>query len=168
MSVVFTPGMQGSASTWVYNVCRELLLRQYETVSVFYCDSTAELSKELAHVEHAAVVKMHQPDQGIIAAIANGEAPAVITVRDPRDSVVSLMERFNYPISALTGSLVVASVTQIARIPPKTSLFFNMRMASSTTLQPSLQSQNLLGINISADQREEIFSRYRRTASGPS
>jgi hypothetical protein len=159
VAVVFTPGMQGSASTWAYNVCRELLLLQYETVSVFYCDSTATLSEELAHVEHAAVIKMHQPDEGIIAAIANEQVPAVITVRDPRDSVVSLMERFNYPFQR-SLDIVLASVTQILRIPPQVSLFLRYENGFFNDAANITAIANLLGMSISADQRQGIFDKY--------
>lgn len=159
MAIVFTPGVQGSASTWAYNVCRELFLLQNPSVIVLYSDSGAELAEQLSRVEHAAVVKMHQPDDDIIAAIHADQVPAIVTVRDPRDSIVSLMERFGYSFERSLGH-VIASTSQIAKIQSGVGLRFQYESGFFNHAQSVAEIAEVLRIPASAEQCEEIFSRY--------
>jgi hypothetical protein len=93
--LVLTLGLHGSASTWVYNVARELMTAAFGADGVLACfaNSPVELLRERGAIGRRVVCKTHGwPNLDVFADLA--AARVVATVRDPRDAVVSLMERF--------------------------------------------------------------------------
>jgi len=103
---VFCVGIYGSASTWVYNVCRQLMIASNpgDRVATLYADTPfSQPHPDLwtgppIHNDHwdAAVIKMHEGSPEAFAAIQSGAVTCIISVRDPRDAVVSVMQRFKW------------------------------------------------------------------------
>ena len=103
---VFCAGIYGSASTWVYNVCRMLISAdsQQDAVAALYADAPfSDAHPDLwsgppitAEYWDAAVIKMHEGSPEVLDAIHQNAAMTVITVRDPRDAIVSVMQRFQW------------------------------------------------------------------------
>ncbi len=96
--LVLCLGLPGSASTWVYNVCIHLCgLRQPYLVSMGYSDQAADFLDKIADADAssvALVVKSHYADAGMRDYVASHGAKCLLSIRDPRDCIVSLMERF--------------------------------------------------------------------------
>ncbi|WP_158903534.1 hypothetical protein [Burkholderia sp. L27(2015)] len=97
--VVLCLGLPGSASTWVYNIVRYLLGQTQRSVVAFYLDDNfAELQAVLEASEHQVdyvVLKSHKADSTLFEFLSTHASGCVLSVRDPRDCMVSLMERFD-------------------------------------------------------------------------
>ncbi|TWB18795.1 hypothetical protein FBZ89_109181 [Nitrospirillum amazonense] len=89
-------GLQGSGSTWVYNVIHAVLETTGVRIARFFAsDLTHENILQIRGAD-IAIVKAHEPSAALLAACLFAGAPVIVTVRDPRDAVVSLMERFGH------------------------------------------------------------------------
>lgn len=97
--LVLCLGLPGSASTWVYNICIHLSgLRPPHQVSMGFCDDLADLLSKIGDVDpasNALVIKSHCADAGMCDFMTANLARPVLSIRDPRDCIVSKMERFD-------------------------------------------------------------------------
>ena len=96
--VVATIGMHGSASTWVFNVVRELMIAamgEVQVVSLY-----ADLREQLPDAEgRCLVIKSHQGSADLDSWLAEAGARIFLSVRDPRDACVSMCQRFSSPLA---------------------------------------------------------------------
>ncbi|HET9018436.1 MAG TPA: hypothetical protein VFN46_02560, partial [Acetobacteraceae bacterium] len=98
--LTLTLGLHGSASTWAYNVAREAMVAACgaEGVAACFAGTPADLLAETRAPGRRVVCKTHGfPGLDVLAHLT--QARMVATVRDPRDAVVSLMERFASPLA---------------------------------------------------------------------
>jgi len=97
--IVLCLGLPGSASTWVYNIVRYLLGQTRRSVVAFYLDDNfADLQAALEANEQQVdyvVLKSHKADSTLFEFLSTHNSGCVLSVRDPRDCMVSLMERFD-------------------------------------------------------------------------
>jgi len=101
--IILCTGLRRSASTWSYNVCRELAEASsragsgVRVIAGYVVDSDAALERLQGSGAAArsviAVLKCHDPGRRTLRQIAEGRVRNVCTVRDPRDCLAS-MERF--------------------------------------------------------------------------
>ena len=101
-------GLKSSGSTWLYNVIAQLLKAQ-ETqkarrspsrkapagVMQFYADSVESFPAKTEDASHI-VVKAHVPSRSLEFLLNFNRAVVLLTVRDPRDSVTSVLQRFGH------------------------------------------------------------------------
>lgn len=108
--VVIAAGLPGSASTWAYNVVRLLLEESpaFRPVRGGFADMLAELP-EPTDTPGSLVIKTHQPDRSMRLFARATAAPVVLTVRDPRDAVVSLMQRFGESLGAMRAPIIASA-----------------------------------------------------------
>jgi glycosyltransferase involved in cell wall biosynthesis len=154
-------GLHGSGSTWMFNLVRAIARSAGVDFVSLHRDSEANLPRE-ALGRKLIIVKTPNPFPGFQAFIAAGNAPAVITVRDPRDALVSFMQRF--PTSLATSfEEALAAMTTSAR-----SLVAMMRQrqlpvfryedgfVGKTATFDAIAS--LLGVTVAADERSAILA----------
>lgn len=93
--VVIAAGLVGSGSTWAYNAIR-LLLEDVPEAAPLHCGFADRLGDlpEPREPPGAMLIKTHQPDRAMRILAGAAAAPVVLTVRDPRDACVSMMQRF--------------------------------------------------------------------------
>jgi hypothetical protein len=109
MGVFWCAGMYASGSTWAYNVMRAIAAGGGGQVKARFANTPADL----AGIGDAAadhVIKTHDlPEEA--AALLFAQSPRiVVTIRDPRDAVASLMTYQHYPFE-----LALATVARSAR-----------------------------------------------------
>lgn len=158
-------GVYGSASTWVFNVAREMLNAAHgmEQVSAYYSDSIANLLTAPGVIGRFVVVKMHLGDPSLAGFIHLAQPLILLSVRDPRDAVVSVMERFSSPFAT-----AAPAVTRSARVVLACAEmgFPVLRYEDHFFDQPetldSLAAQ--LDIALSPATKAGIFDRYRTDA----
>ncbi len=86
-------GMYGSASTWLFNVVRLVQALALEAQPVSHFFSGGESLAEFGRAGTVDLVKSHEiAGEATVLALAARAARIFITVRDPRDAVVSLMQ----------------------------------------------------------------------------
>lgn len=96
--LVLAVGVRGSASTWAFNVARELMETALGAAAVMPCFANTPDDLAVAGAAGAACVvcKTHGI-AGLDRLARQDGARVIVTVRDPRDAVLSLIERFGTP-----------------------------------------------------------------------
>ena len=104
--VVATIGLHGSASTWVFNVVRELMIASFgqNQISAVYTEELGELPS-LSQAGQHVLVKSHSGAADLDAWLQAVEFEIVLSVRDPRDAAISMSQRFNAPLERAAGWL---------------------------------------------------------------
>jgi hypothetical protein len=99
---VATIGLHSSASTWVFNVVRELLCSALgaERVVAIYTDEAHEVPDITTLGERHVVLKSHQGSPGLDAWLDSVHPTIILSVRDPRDAAISMAQRFSAPLKA--------------------------------------------------------------------
>jgi hypothetical protein len=98
--VIATVGLHGSGSTWVYNIVRELVIAVAGEPAMIgiYADAMEELPSQQDLADKWIVVKSHHGSQHMDTWLQSAKAQYVLSVRDPRDAVISMQQRFNVPL----------------------------------------------------------------------
>ncbi len=116
--LVICAGLYSSGSTWMFNLVRQVVRSAWPTLKVasghFDAFAPRDWMPAVRTGYHIAIIKTHTPCEAIVGAAFSG-APVVITVRDPRDAVCSLVERFSYdPEDAIEQ--VISSALHLTRL----------------------------------------------------
>lgn len=107
LRLIVTIGLYGSASTWAFNVVRELMLARYGAARVhsLYSDEVAKVMEDRQVLGRYLVWKMHfgDPQWDVLAQLA--DPSVLLTVRDPRDATLSLVNRFGTELPAAANAV---------------------------------------------------------------
>jgi hypothetical protein len=105
---IATIGLHGSASTWVFNVVRELVIAVHgeDRVLAVYADTEAQVPDDSTRRGRHLVIKSHQGSGEFDAWLAATRVPLILSVRDPRDAAMSMSQRFGVPLAQAVGWLV--------------------------------------------------------------
>ncbi len=160
--LVATIGMHASASTWVFNVVRELVIAAVgdDRVLAFYTDKAGELPDEAARAGRHMVIKSHHGSAELDAWLAAERARIFLSVRDPRDACISMSQRFKAP---LTHSVrwIADDCNRLLRLAPQghALLRYEERFFENPTAAERLA--HALGLALAPEVIEAIFVRYR-------
>jgi hypothetical protein len=152
-NAVLCLGLPGSASTWLFNVCISLAHAKGSLVHVLYTDRISDLSNGLERgaigKDDMLVVKSHSAESGFVEAL---DCPPkyVLSVRDPRDCVVSFMERFGHSFDC-SLDLVAQSCKSLLRAQSAGALLFRYESGFFDSLQTIARLQDYLGIERPVD-----------------
>ena len=163
--LIATIGLHGSASTWFFNVIRELVAAAVGEAQVLalYADEVGQVPDEAARGGRHMVIKSHHGSQGLDAWLAGEQARVFLSVRDPRDACISMAQRFKAPLDRTVRWLAndcnrairLASVGHaLLRYEDR---FFDDRAAIE-------QLACALGLRPAPATIEAIFNRYRTAA----
>lgn len=88
--------MHGSASTWVFNAAREMLSAALgeDAVHHFFADKMEHLPDEAAMAGKTLIIKSHEGSPALEDWLDRHNALRLLSIRDPRDATISLMQRF--------------------------------------------------------------------------
>ena len=92
--------MRGSASTYVFNIVRVLLgsiVGPRNLILGMPVGASAIL--DLWQMDRHALIKAHNLSVDLRGLIWYAHAPIIVSLRDPRDAVVSIMQRFGAPFT---------------------------------------------------------------------
>jgi len=117
--ITATLGLPGSASTWVFNVARELVIAQHgaNAVHSVFSDQVQPVLED-AHAQQRYIVwKLHQPEPNWQSFARQMQAKIILSLRDPRDAMLSLMRRFNYDVAEACGTMrrSLRSIEELAK-----------------------------------------------------
>jgi len=98
--IILCAGLKSSGSTWLYNVVIRLLKEtRGGKTTAFYADKVALFPRGSEQAQFL-VVKSHVPSEPLLFVTRLTRGRIFLTIREPRDSVVSLMQRFRYSFEA--------------------------------------------------------------------
>lgn len=161
--LVATVGLHASASTWVFNVARELLIAAYgeDAVMTLYADEIALLPTRTARAGRHLVVKSHRGSPPLDRWFAERGARVLVSVRDPRDAAVSMAQRFRRRLGD-TVQWVVADCEHVERLEPALLLRYEDRFFDDAATVERVAAA--IGVPVDPVAREAIFARYTTEA----
>jgi hypothetical protein len=163
--VIATVGLHGSASTWVFNIVRELVAATVgpDRLLTFYADEPGQLPEESARGGHHIVLKSHHGSHDLDAWLREREAPIVLSLRDPRDASLSMAQRFAAPLQH-SVQWIARDCQRLARLAEHgyPLLRFEDRFFEDRGAVDRLADG--LGISCAAAVKDSIFARYRTEA----
>ena len=107
-------GLYSSASTWKFNLAAGILKIGGRTdVKPIYLDEMNEAAAQAIGANAFILAKSHSPRPSLRSLIDLGRLPMIITLREPRDAVASMMLRWNIGFD-LALSRVSKSATALA------------------------------------------------------
>ena len=163
--MVATIGLHASASTWVFNVVRELMIAAVgeDQVMALYADDVSELPDEPTRAGRHLVIKSHHGSAPLDAWLAEAQPRIILSIRDPRDARISMSERFKAPIGS-TAQWLANDCDRLLRLAnkPHPLLRFEDRFFENDRLPQRLADH--LGLRLAPALIEAIFERYRRAA----
>ena len=93
--IILCVGLPRSASTWAYNAVLMLCRQHADSIGIF-SDVYHDIFAEIIRLNKVIVIKAHNPNNKLLELVSSFGGKIIITVRDPRDCVASLIEAFNY------------------------------------------------------------------------
>lgn len=154
-------GQHGSGSTWMFNLVREICAAEAIPFVSAHRDSSANLPWDASGVQ-VIVARTQNPMADFQAFVADSSDPAVITVRDPRDAVVSFMQRFpkslakNFEQALDAIALSAERLVKIARLRDIPVFRYEDGFVGAAATVDRIAA--LLGVTLSPAQRETILS----------
>jgi hypothetical protein len=158
--IVFCLGTPSSASTWIFNVARDLLEEHYPNSASIFASTAETLLRNTPMSIKNAVVKSHNIDRPLLTIMNLSECLVIISLRDPRDCVVSMTQRFNYSFLEATR-LIVRSLASIAMLKSSDSRnVFVYEDMFTEKLETIERIANLMGVKLDIDFMNKIFDKY--------
>jgi hypothetical protein len=174
--LVQTLGLEASASTWLYNVSRDIIatahpgLYAIESTNVAPLQKRIEVDSRLVHEYQTQemadpstiLIKSHNCDNELMWLINATQSPVILSVRDPRDSVASMINR----LGEREQSWVENIVRSIAAIFTSRHLTRNIMFQYESRFfeQPETLDEiaAFLGLKLDMATRDEIFARFTK------
>jgi hypothetical protein len=102
--IVLCAGQYGSASTWLYNAIHALMVAAVGEARVHrqFADRADSLP-ERTDRRRLLLIKAHEPGPGLRWLVARGGGRVVVSARDPRDAVASVIGRFGFDFPLVAG-----------------------------------------------------------------
>jgi hypothetical protein len=152
--------MYASASTWLFNVIRQMAAVQGEVFTHFVAGEIdpARFARDGLHL-----VKSHEiTDESAVEFLAQKAERIFVTIRDPRDAVTSLMQYHGYDfVRALTH--VDASARLCVRFAnDKRSVFWPYESRFFENEESLTRIEAALGVRLEAASRSALFGAMRR------
>lgn len=161
-------GLYSSASTWLYNLLSLLLaehaLRYKKSLTSLYADDMNQLGLRSLVNEDAFVIKSHRPSDRLIRLTQSLSVPMFLTLREPRDAVTSLMDRFGTSFEQTLAD-VAASASRLrllAQHPDSMCLRFEDRFFSRSAVVSNIAAR--LALDTPSDIRKQIERSVSRSA----
>jgi hypothetical protein len=160
--LVATIGMHASASTWVFNVARELIIATLEDAQVLtlYADEVGQVPDEASRAGRTLVIKSHHGSPGLDAWLAAQQARIFLSVRDPRDACISMSQRFKAPLEH-SVRWIANDCNRLLRLAPRGH--FLLRYEDRFFDDPAAAERlaDVLGVRAVPAVIGAIFARYR-------
>ena len=168
LAVTATLGVPGSASTWVFNVVRELQMIQFgpKRVHSFFNRSVEKIWDFLIqhpHADVALVWKLHEANRFWSQFLIENKIGLLLSVRDPRDAMLSLMERFG---ESYDGALhrVSDSMQSITNAVNYEHMWLRYEDRFFDRTETVAAIAEYLGVVMPEGEQERIFSTYQTIA----
>lgn len=164
MSTFWCQGMFASGSTWLYNAARAVAaeLEPRLPVEGRFVFDTADIGG-LGQYGVRQIVKAHQA-RGNVQRVAASADAILVTLRDPRDAVVSLMQHQGFPFARalLNVTLAAEACLLLAARPQAVTLHYELGFIDDPGTIDGIAGH--MGGSVSVERRNRIFASTRRPA----
>lgn len=172
--LILCAGLKSSGSTWLYNVVSKILKEGHRqkpggprsqrgklSIMTFYADSVSAFPPQAAKATHL-VIKTHVPDESLVILTRFSHARVFLTVREPRDSVASVMQRFGHNFSQSLGELAMSSARLAALCDSFDPVIFHYEERFFDNPQTVARIAKSLGVSLGADGIQRVFEQHTR------
>jgi hypothetical protein len=160
--VILCVGLKSSGSTWLYNVCIQLLKAKYRSgVAAFYADNFAMFPPDTERARVIAI-KAHEPSKGLVYLSRATRGQMFLTLREPRDAIASLMQRFDHTFESAFGETERQSkrIAELDREEKMTT--YRYEDGFFDRFETVGEIADVLGIKVSKAARERIYRSLTR------
>lgn len=159
--IISTLGVYSSGSTWVFNIVRRLLKQRGGEVFSMFSEQGHDLLSCSNGGMDAIVTKSHHFDLDFMRILGISNSKIIMSVRDPRDCVVSLMQRFglNDSDAIFRVSRSSSVVAMVRKQLNNMTFFYEDNYFSNKNTIASIAE--FLEIQISSEMIEDIYSEYQ-------
>ena len=163
--LVATIGLHASASTWVFNVVRELMIAVLGDAQVLtlYADELGQLPDAAARAGRHLVIKSHHGSAGLDAWLAAERAQVFLSMRDPRDACISMSQRFNAPLGHAVR-WIANDCNRLLRLAPRGHLLLRYEDRFFDDPSAAERLACALGVRVAPAVMTAILARYRTEA----
>ena len=164
--VVLCLGLKSSGSTWLYNVAIRILKEAGPgkgAVRAFFADNSAMIPPGVEKAR-VLVIKSHEPSKAILFLTRFARGKALVTVREPRDSVASLMQRFGHSFESALKDVREGGKHVMAVARERRALVLRYEDGFPDKERTVDEVAAFLGVKISASLRKRIFRSLTREA----
>jgi hypothetical protein len=156
--IILSIGLPSSASTWLFNVIRDILSDR--EVIAFEATSLEALELPLRRTGTVALIKCHTVSVPFFRMLQLAGAKAIISLRDPRDATASVVNRvLPQPQDAIhnVSRSLSAVLTARSGLQSQILLYEDRFFEQHTTL---LDLASFLNVRLSPAGAQDIFDRY--------
>ena len=166
-------GLKSSGSTWLYNVVIRVLKESSrgrgtskapsKGVMAFYADGLGAFPADSERARYL-VVKCHEPSAALLYLTRLTRGRLLVTVREPRDAIVSLIQRFRNSFDAALKDVTreAASIVELSRTHETLTLRYEDRFYDRSETIGAIAAH--LGVRLSAAARQRIHRSLTRDA----
>jgi hypothetical protein len=160
--VVATVGLHGSASTWVFNIVRELMIAAIgeDRVMAAYAEKQQDLPDETQRAGKCLIVKSHQGSPELDDWLTAQSAAIVLSVRDPRDACLSMAQRFNAELRH-TVHWLARDCNRLALLAARGHFLLRFEDRFFDQLAAVARLAGVIGLDPNPASITAIFARYR-------
>src|ERR1700722_3680832 len=155
-------GLHSSASTWVFNVARELMiatLGEHRVIALF-ADRMDQLPDQSEFAGRHVVVKSHFGSTELEAWLTVFDAMMFLSIRDPRDACVSMSQRFQRPLSKAVEWLS-KDCDRLSRLADRGRMLLRYEDRFFDDVVTVESMADAIGARLPGSVIETIFARYR-------
>ena len=163
--IAMTAGLHGSASTWVFNVARELASVAFGTDGVHadYLEDADQIPVGVLSSGRSLLVKSHYGSDSLDRWMTECGARIIVSVRDPRDATLSMMRRFGATADVAAGWLARDCGRILRLLDAGHPVFrYEDRFFDNAMSVPIVAER--LGLAADPSAMPAIFARYRTDA----
>jgi len=160
--VILCVGLKSSGSTWLYNVVIQLLKEKYRGgVTAFYADKYAMFPPDTERAR-VMVIKAHEPTKGMVYLARVTRGQIFLTLREPRDAIASLMQRFEHTFESAMSETERQS-KRIAELDSEEDMItYRYEDGFFDRFETIGEIAHALGIKASKTTRERIYRSLTR------
>lgn len=159
--IILCAGLKSSGSTWLYNAVIQLMKASARAsgdprqIKPLYAEDVKAFPPAAKRGD-CLIVKTHIPSPALQFLVRFTGGPVFITVREPRDAIASLMQRFDHKFDVCLEE-VSAGATAILELA-NSGRFLPLRYESNFTAKRGTLSKiaSHLKVAINSDEREKI------------
>jgi hypothetical protein len=161
--VIWCLGMYGSASTWLLNAVRQICeFAQQDKIQIYFVSTRREFP-EFAQPGVTHLVKSHEiSDDGTIVALSGRADKILMTMRDPRDAVTSLMAYHGHDFDKALGLVGQTAHLCMGFAKDRRTQLFQYESGFFEEQQTIHKLAGILGHQLPDEAAQRIFSGLQR------
>jgi len=160
---VATIGLHGSASTWVFNVVRELLITALGEGGMLaaYADRVEQVPA--GEAGRQLLLKSHAGSAEFDDWLEASASLVFLSIRDPRDAAISMTQRFRAPLGH-TAEWLAADCAHLLRLAGRGHLLLRYEDGFYANSEVPGRLAHALGLEVDPPVLAAIFGRYATEA----